>query len=56
LPQVPRFWRAAAKESGDHRSGDQDLGRDRVAQAFKVCGRVCPVCEPVKRIVIFVNA
>jgi hypothetical protein len=56
LPQVPWFWRAAAKESGDHRSGDQDLGRDRVAQAFKVCGRVFPVCEPVECIVVIVNA
>jgi hypothetical protein len=53
---VPGFRRVAAEESRDHRSGDQDLGRDRVAQAFKVCGRVCPVCEPVKRIVISVNA
>jgi hypothetical protein len=56
LPQLTGFRRAAAKESRDHPSGNQDLGRDRVAQAFKVCGRVCPVCEPVKRTVIFVNA
>jgi hypothetical protein len=56
LPQVRRRRRVAGEDLSNGCGGEENLGCDRVAQAFEVPGGVLSVCEPVQGFIILVDA